>query len=90
MYKVHIPTMEYGFIEVSCETIEEALAEHDTIQNMVKEKDGLSASEWKKVRMTMLNTSECDPNIIEQMSKAQRYWINETKKTLRDIKNNNN
>ena len=78
--------MEYGFIEAEFETAEEALATQDSIQNMVKEKNGLNASDWKKVRLTMLNTGEFDPNLSEQLSKAQRYWVNETKKTLRDIK----
>ena len=86
MYKVHIATGDYCFIEAEFETAEEALVAQDYIQNMAKEKDGLNASEWKKVRMTMLNTGECDPNISEELSKSQRYWLNETKQTYRNIK----
>ena len=85
-FKIHVPTTDYGFIEAEYDTIEEALAEHDRIINIIKEKDGLSVSEWKRVRMTMLKTAEFDPNLLESLSKAQRFWINESKKTLRDIK----
>jgi len=86
MIKVHIPTMEYGFIEAEYETLEEALAAQDNVQNMVKEKNGLPVREWTQVRKTMLNTGEFDPNLSESLSKAQRYWVNQTKLALRDIK----
>ena len=85
-YKIHIASGDYCFIEAEYESLEEALAEHDSILNMVKDKDGLSVSEWKKVRGTMLNTGEFDPNLLEFLSKAQRFWVNQTKLALRDIK----
>jgi len=87
-FRIHVASGDYCFIEAEYETIDEALAEHDSIINMIKEKDGLSASDWKTIRNVMLNTGEFDPNLSEELSKAQRFWINETKKGLRDIKNN--
>ena len=48
-FKIHVASGDFCFIEAEYDTIEEALAEHDRIINMVKEKDGLSASEWKRV-----------------------------------------
>lgn len=47
--------------------------------------EGLKASEWKRVRMTMFTTGECDPNLLDSMSREQRYFINEVKKTFRDF-----
>ena len=91
--KIHIATKEYCFIELEYEDDYESIEHftslvetHDRLALLINDKDGLDASAWKKVRMTMLNTSEFDPNLSEQLSKAQRYWVNETKKTLRDIK----
>lgn len=84
-FKIHIATGDYCFLEADFETIDEALAEHDRIISMIKDKDGLPVREWTKIRRIMLTSGEFDPNISEQLSKAQRYWINEVKKTLRDI-----
>ena len=93
--KIHIATKEYCFIEVEHEVpsnneeLEAIIDVHDKLALLINDKEGLSASAWKKVRTTMLNTGEFDPNLSEELSKAQRYWINQTKLGLRDIKNNN-
>jgi hypothetical protein len=56
------------------------------LKDLVNNEGGVSASEWKKIRTKMLKTGEFDPN-TEGLSKAQLYWINQTKLAIRDIKN---
>lgn len=83
-----IPTTQYGFIELEMEydSPQEAIIDHTALVKMYEEGVGLSKNEWAKVRNKMLETCECDPNLFEQMNKAQRWWINETKNALRAAK----
>lgn len=83
-----IPTTQYGYIELELEyeTSEEAVLDHDRLQSMYMGGAGLNVHEWKKVRETMLSVGECDPNIMDKMNKAQRWWINEAKLALRALK----
>lgn len=83
-----IPTVQYGYIELELEyeTPEDAIVDFTRLSKMYEDGIGMSATEWKKTREHMLNTGECDPNEMERMSKAQRYFINELKLTLRGMK----
>lgn len=81
-----IPTTTYGFIEIEMDydSPDEAIIDHDRLVKLYEEA-GIPPREWTKVRRQMLIDGTFDPNLWEECSKAQRYWINETKKTLRDI-----
>ena len=83
-----IPTQQFAYIEVEmeAETPEEAFVEHERLLALHAGGVGLNPSDWKRAKLHMMNTGEFDPNLFEEMNKAQRYWVNETKKTLRDIK----
>lgn len=83
--KLHIPTEQYGFIEVEFEH-DDPVALYNDLSNQVKETEGYNINEWAKIRKSFLLTNELDPDIIAGANKAQRYWINETKNTLRAIK----
>ena len=82
-----IPTDQYAYIELELEykDAEEAFIDHERLLKLHEGGVGLDASTWKKTRIEMLNTGECNPELTELMNKAQRYWVNETKKTLRDL-----
>lgn len=87
-----IPTVQYGYVEVELEyeNAEDAIFDFDRLQTLYEGGKGLDASAWKKVREHMLNTGESDPNLHDEMSKAQRWWINETKLGLRGLKAEDN
>jgi len=90
-FKIHVPTKEYAFIEVELEgTVDEAIAIHDEVSNKAIDRSDLSASDWKKARMTMLLKGEFDPNNSDSLSKSQQYFINQAKLAFRDIKDENN
>lgn len=82
-----IPTTQYGYLEMEMEynTPEEAFIDHDRLLKLFEGGVGLDVHEWKKVREHMLSTGECDPEAIQRMNKAQRWWINETKLGLRAL-----
>ena len=82
-----IPTDQYAYIELELEyeTVEEAFIDHERLLKLHQDGVGLDAREWKKVREHMLNTGGCDPDKMEEMNKAQRWWINETKLALRSL-----
>lgn len=82
-----IPTDQYAYIELNIEynSVEEAFIDHERLLKLHEQGPGLDAREWKKAREHMLNTGECDPEQIERMNKAQRWWINETKLALRAL-----
>ena len=48
------------------------------------EQPGLSQSQFKEIKRRLLEEGEFDPNYYEEMNTFQKYWVNETKKTLRE------
>ena len=79
-----IPLSQFAYVEFAkeYENEEEAIA-HNAELIAIHEDAGLGVNEWAKVRRKMFSTGEFDPN-IEGLSKAQRYFVNECKKALRD------
>ncbi len=85
--KIHIATKEYCFIEPEFEgTAEEIVAEHDKLQLLCNEKEGLNTHDWAKVRDTYILKGEIDPVDFEALNKWQRLTINEIKKTFKKAK----
>lgn len=86
-----IPTTQFAYIELEMEVESEveAFSKHEELLKMYVEGVGLNPSEWKKAKIHMLNTGEFDLNLFESMTKAQRYWVNQTKLALRAIREEN-
>lgn len=82
-----IPTSQFAYIELEMEVEDEqeAFVRHEELLKMYEGGIGLDPSAWKKAKIHMLTHAEFDPNLFDQMNKAQRYWVNETKKALRAI-----
>lgn len=82
-----VPTDQYAYIELEIEyaTIEEAFIDHERLLKLHEGGVGLDSRDWKRVREYMLNTGECDPDMMARMNKAQRFWINETKLGIRGL-----
>lgn len=80
-----IPTDQYAYIELELEyeTVEEAFIDHERLLKLHEAGVGLDSRDWAKVRNNMLITGECDPEKMEFMNKAQRYFINELKLAMR-------
>lgn len=80
-----IPTSSFAYIEYieEYENIDAAIAEHKRVLKLYDTQKELSVNDWAKVRNKMLQTGECDPNLMEDMSAAQRWFINELKKGMR-------
>ena len=81
--------MEYGFIEVENEdelSFEDIVWAHDQLKLAFKDKEGHNTNDWAKIRNRYLLKNEIEPEDVEGASKAQRYWINETKKGFKSIK----
>lgn len=82
-----IPTASYAYIELNLEyaSPEEAFIDHQRLLKMYEGGVGLEPRVWTKVRKDMLVKGECDPELIEQMNTAQRWWVNETKLAIRSL-----
>ncbi len=82
-----IPTEAYAYIELSLEynDVEEAFIDHRRLLKIHEGGAGLTPREWTKVRKDMMIKGECNPELIEQMNSAQRWWVNETKLALRSL-----
>ena len=50
---------------------------------------GLSNSEFKKVKIHMLYTGEFNPNLWNELSERQKFWVNQTKLALRELQREN-
>lgn len=86
LIKQRISTGEYMFVEFDKEypSEEEGFADHARLQSLWNQA-GLGPRDWKRVREHMYKTGECDPADIEQMSNAQRWFINELKLIMRSL-----
>lgn len=51
----------------------------------VPTREGLNATQWKKIKLQMLNTGEFNPNVWSLLDSYQKFWVNETKKSYRDL-----
>ena len=82
-----IPTDSYAYIELNLEydSAEEAFIDHERLLKLHEGGIGLPAREWTQIRKKMLNTGECDPNEMERMNKAQRWFVNELKLGIRSL-----
>ena len=47
--------------------------------------EGLSSSEFKEIKTRLLQTGEFNPEVWNDMNAFQKFWVNETKKSYRDI-----
>lgn len=82
-----IPTENYAYLELRLEyaDVEEAFIDHKRLLTLHEGGPGLPPREWTKVRKDMMVKGECNPELIEQMNSAQRWWVNETKLALRSL-----
>jgi len=86
-FEIHVPSKEFGFITARIKgTVEEAVDLHDEIAHKVIDKSGYNVLEWAKIRNNYMMTGEIHPDLLEPMSKAQRYFINEAKNAFKAIK----
>ena len=81
-----VPLDQFAYIEFEEEydNVQEAIAHNAELVKMNSEA-GLPEREWARVRNKMLSTGEFDPNITN-LSKAQMFWVNQTKLALRALK----
>jgi hypothetical protein len=82
-----IPTESYAYIELNLEydSAEEAFLDHERLLKLHEGGVGLQPREWTRVRKDMLQKGECDPELLEKMNKAQRWFINELKLGIRSL-----
>ena len=82
-----VPTENYAYIELNLEyeSVEEAFMDHNRLLSLHKGGTGLLPREWTKVRKDMLQKGECNPEQIELMNAAQRWFINELKLGIRSL-----
>lgn len=80
-----VPTSQYAYIEFAetVGSVPEAMSNHNYYISLYEDRVGLNQNQWAKVRNNMLVTGEFDPNLFDEMSRAQKYFVNELKKALR-------
>ena len=85
--KQRIPTENYAYLELEIEydSAEDAFLDHNRLLKLHEGGTGLPPRDWTKVRKSMLEKGECDPEQIEEMNQAQRWFINELKLGIRSL-----
>ena len=92
-----IPTITFGYVSVYIDAGEELTPE--VIKGLVDDhtrlteafnapqgvEEGLQGKEWLRFQENVLNGVDNHTETLEKMSKAQRWWYNETKKTLKRL-----
>ncbi len=85
--RIRIPTKEYAFLEVDFEgTAEEIVTQHDKLQLLCNEKEGLNTHDWAKVRDTYILKGDIDPLDYEALNKWQRLVVSEIRKSFNKAK----
>lgn len=86
-YTLHVPVEQYGFIQVDdIDTREQAVAEYKMV-NADFQNQGLPEEEWRAILDDLLEDQSIngDPGSVELMSPAQRWLINECKKSFKRL-----
>lgn len=87
IYKLHIPTIQYGYIEIDFEgSAEEALEEHNRILNLYNGGFGLSRDDFNSCLDEYLSNETGSMEKYTAMSKEQQMVIQEIKKAFKRIK----
>ena len=85
-YEAHVPTEQFGYISVTIDgTAQEAVLAYKELSRVWSGGEGLPQKEWNDLIDSYRKTGTMtgDPGIIEeQMSTAQRWFINELKKSF--------
>lgn len=92
-YTLHVPVEQYGFIQVDdIESRTQAINEYkmiraDFVDVDYHENPGLPEADWKAILDDLLEDQSIDgdPGIVETMNPAQRYVINEIKKSFKRL-----
>jgi hypothetical protein len=87
MIKIHIPTEQYGYCEIDCETLEEAKDRYLEAKYIFTEKEGLDDKNWRRVLDRYLSENTMSPDEYDQMSNEQRRTVQEIKRSFARIKN---
>ena len=86
-YKIHIPTEQYGFIEIDCDNLVEAKLEYDNAKKIFdgEKVEGMNQLEWAKFRKKFLSENTYSSEEYEQLSPIQRWWVKELQNTFKQI-----
>ena len=88
IHHIRVPAEQFAYIETDFEgTAEEAVELYRHITSLVKVQQGLSEEDWKAILDDLLEDQSIsgDPGSIELLGPAQRYVINEIKKSYKRI-----
>lgn len=93
-HTLRIPTEMYAFIETEFEgSVEDAVALYNQIKEATAPKpvNEMSRNEFNEIFDLVWAGKPIadDPGILDKMSPAQRYAINEVKKAVKRARNNN-
>jgi len=81
--KIHIPTEQYGFVELDVSGSPEEISEaYNDVKSVFNASDGLDPKEWRGLLDRYLETGTMDSNLYSEMSPAQRYVVQEIKKSI--------
>lgn len=86
--KLHIPTEEYGFVEIEQEvgSVAEALVSYDTAKRLKNAPEsGLDHKDWIKALDGYLTINTLPSEEYEKMSDFQRAVIQEIKKSIKRL-----
>ena len=85
--RIHIPTESYGYIEADVETVEEAKMLSDEVKLEFSKDDGqgLPHLEWCRFLDGYLKEGHMTSDDYAELSKPQRYVVQEIKKALKRL-----
>jgi len=60
-YKAHIPTEEYGFVEIETNNLQDLYNEYADVKAHFSDKVGLNTQKWAQVRDKYITLGEISP-----------------------------
>lgn len=86
-YTIHVPTEQYGFLEVHCDTLVEAKLEYDNAKKVFtgEKVEGMSKLEWSKFKRDLFKGGGYTNEEEDKMSPLQKWFKHEVENTLMQL-----
>lgn len=89
-YTIHVPSEQYGYVEVHCDSLVEAKTEYDNVKKVFagEKIEGMSKLNFSKFAQRFLIENKYDLEEVEELSPLQKWWLHTTENALQSIKRN--
>ena len=89
MIKIHVPTEQYGYIEIECDTLVEAKVEYENAKKTFagEQIQGMDKNTWAKFRDKLMVDCQYTGDELDKMSPVQKWFVHQFENGMKNINN---